>query len=35
MGCLEELTWGEAYAKQTALAGKPKVDVAARLRSMW
>jgi DNA helicase-2/ATP-dependent DNA helicase PcrA len=35
VACLEELVWGEAYVKEASLCGKPKVDVAARLRGMW
>jgi ATP-dependent DNA helicase UvrD/PcrA len=35
MACLEPLAWGDAYGAEAVLAGKPTVDVAARLRGMW
>jgi DNA helicase II / ATP-dependent DNA helicase PcrA len=35
MACLEPLAWGDAYGAEAVLAGKPTVDVAARLRRMW
>ena len=35
MRCLEEVTYGSSPEKDTAVAGKARVDVAATLRGMW
>jgi hypothetical protein len=35
MACLQPVTFGEGTARQEALAGKPRVDVASTLREMW
>ena len=35
MVCLDPLTWGEADGADIPLGGRPGVDVAERLRSLW
>jgi DNA helicase-2/ATP-dependent DNA helicase PcrA len=35
MRCMQEVAYGDYLEKETALAGKPAIDVAARLRGMW
>jgi DNA helicase-2/ATP-dependent DNA helicase PcrA len=35
MDCLEQAAWGEAEAEYLPGGGRPKVDVAQKLRSLW
>jgi DNA helicase-2/ATP-dependent DNA helicase PcrA len=35
MACLDAVTWGEAEETDAPAGGKPEVDVAQKLRSLW
>ena len=35
MACLDPLTWGEAETGQVPAGGRPGIDVATKLRSLW
>jgi DNA helicase-2/ATP-dependent DNA helicase PcrA len=35
MACFDPVAWGEADTEHVAAGGRPNVDVAERLRSLW
>jgi DNA helicase-2/ATP-dependent DNA helicase PcrA len=35
MACLDPVAWGEADTEDAPVGGRPNVDVAGKLRSLW